>query len=127
MIAFLGRSLSINLKRTVLARHSIRAIGSAESRWRFSSKLEASASTSILVEHLRNCRPMSLSALQFWVWPCQIHGRDCLAHSNVWSRAIFYPATRTISFGRWTPDFNSGRLQISRVYAATANKQIMAA
>src|SRR5437763_8036268 len=82
MIAFLGRCLSINLKRTVLARHSIRAIGSVESRWRFSSKLEASASTSILVEHLRNCRPMSPSILQFWVWPCQIHGRDYLAHSN---------------------------------------------
>ena len=47
--------------------------------------------------------------------------------SNVCSHAMFCRVTRTISFGRWTLDFNSGRLRISRGYVTIANKQIAAA
>src|SRR5215470_15263290 len=82
MIAFLERFPSIEVKCTVLARRSVRLIGFVANHWRFSSKQVASAFISILVEHLRNCHPMSGSISQFWVWHCQIHGRDCLARSN---------------------------------------------
>ena len=57
---------------------------------------------------------MSGSTWQFWAWPCQIHVHDCLARSNIWSHATFCQVTKTISFGRWPPDFNLGRLRIFR-------------
>jgi hypothetical protein len=126
MIAFLARFLSINLKRTVPGRHSVRLTGSVANRWRFLSKLAASAFMSILVERQRCYRRMSASILQFWAWHCQIHGLDCLPRSNVCSHAIFCRVTRTISFDRLTLDFNSGRLRISRGYVTIANKQIAA-
>ncbi len=93
----------------------------------FSSKSVNSVFISILVEHLRSCRPISGSILQFWAWHCQIHVHDCLARSNVWSHATFCQVTKTISFGRWTPDFNLGRLRIFRGCGATANERIVAA
>ena len=71
-------------------------------------------------------RPMSAPILQFWAWHYQIHGRDCPVRSNVCSHGMFCRVTRTISFGRWTLDFNSGRLRISRGYVTIANKQIAA-
>jgi len=109
MIAFLAGCLSINMKRTVLARPSVRPTGFVANRWRFWSKLVASASISILVEHLRNCRPMNASILPFWVWRYPIHGRDCLARSGVYNHAIFCPVIRTIFLNHLTAVFNSDR------------------
>src|SRR4029078_1089343 len=127
MIDFLARCPSINAKYPILARRSILLIGFVARRWRFLSKLETSESISILVEPLHNCRRMSASILQFWVWPCQIHARDCLPRSNVYTPAMSCPAIRTISFVRWTLDFNSDRLQTSPGCGAIASKRIMAA
>lgn len=50
-----------------------------------------------------------------------------LARSNVWSHATFCQVTKTISFGRWTADFNLGRLRIFRGCGVTANERIVAA
>src|SRR6266481_4343716 len=126
-IAFLARCPSINVKRTVLARHSVRLTGFVANLWRFLSKLAASAFISILVERQLCYRPMSASISQFWAWHYQIHERDCPMRSNVYSHAMFCRVTRTISFGRWTLDFNSGRLRISRGYVTIANKRIAVA
>jgi hypothetical protein len=82
---------------------------------------------SILVERQRCYRPMSASTLQFSAWHYQIRGRDCRVRSNVCNHVMFCRVTRTISFGRWTLDFNLGRLRISPVFGAIANKQIEAA
>jgi hypothetical protein len=81
---------------------------------------------SILVERQRCYRPMSASILQFSAWHYQIRERDCRVRSNVCNHVMFCRVTRTISFGRWTLDFNSGRSRISRGYVTIANKQIAA-
>src|SRR5262245_28813565 len=109
MIDFLAGCPLINLKCTVLARRGMRPIGYVASRWRFSSKSAVSVFISILVEHLLKHHHMSGSISQFWVWRCQIHGRDCLVRSGAWSRAMFCPVIKTISFSRWMLDFNSDR------------------
>src|SRR4030095_5454585 len=82
MIAFLVRCLSTDAKSLVLVRRSIHLTGSVANHWHFLSRSAASAFISIRVEHLRNCRRVSPSILQFWVWPLQIHARDCLARSH---------------------------------------------